>query len=59
MASNVETSDKVWLDSKHTPIDILYKLTARCFGLFEVVSADGAEVMLDLHETFAKHTIRC
>ena len=42
VASKVVAGDKVWLDSKHTPIDIPYKLSARCFGPFEVLSADGA-----------------
>jgi len=27
--SAVKVIDKVWLDSKHTPVDIPYKLTAR------------------------------
>jgi len=44
----------VCLDSKHTPIDIPYKLTARWFGPFEVLSSDGAAVTLDLPETFGK-----
>jgi len=43
-----------WLDSKHTPIDITYKLTARWFGPFEVLSSDGAAVTLDLPGTFGK-----
>ena len=41
-------------DSKHTPIDIPNKLSARWVGPFEVVSADGAEVTLDLPKTFGK-----
>jgi len=45
---------KLWLDSKHTPIDIPYKLTARWFGPFEVLSSDGAAVTLDLPEMFGK-----
>ena len=40
--SRVVAGDKVWLDSKHTPIDIPYKLTARWFGPFKVLSSDGA-----------------
>ena len=32
VASRVVPGDKVWLDSKHIPIDIPYKLTARWFG---------------------------
>jgi len=54
VASRVVSRDKVWLDSKHTPIDIPYKLTARWFGPFEVLSSDGAAVTLDLPETFGK-----
>ena len=50
--------DKVWLDSKHTPIDIPYKLTARWFGPFEVLSSDGAAVTLDLPETFFKSILK-
>jgi len=54
VASRVVPGDKVWLDSKHTPIDMPYKLTAHWFGPFEVLSSDGAAVMLDLPETFGK-----
>ena len=32
VVSRVVPGDKVWLDSKHIPIDIPYKLTARWFG---------------------------
>jgi hypothetical protein len=52
--SAVKVGDKVWLDSKHTPVDIPYKLTARWFGLFEVLESRGAQVTLDLLETFGK-----
>jgi len=34
VASRVVASDKVWLDSKHTPIDIPNKLSVRWFGPF-------------------------
>ena len=54
VASRVVAGDKVWLDFKHAPIDIPYKLTARWFGPFEVLSSDGAAVTLDLPETFGK-----
>ena len=54
VASKVVVGDKVWLDSKHTPIDIPYKLSARWFGPFEVLSVEGAVVTLDLPETFGK-----
>jgi uncharacterized protein (DUF2249 family) len=52
--STVSVGDKVWLDSKHTPVDIPYKLTSRWFGPFEVVAVQGAHVTLDLPETFGK-----
>ena len=42
VASRVVERDKVWLDSKHTPIHIPYKLTARWFGPLKVLSSDGA-----------------
>jgi len=42
------------LDSKHTPVDIPYKLTARWFGPFEVTEVHCAQVTLDLPETFGK-----
>jgi len=45
--------DKVWLDSKHTPVDIPYTLTARWFGPFAVTSVQG-QVTLDLPEIFGK-----
>jgi len=48
----VKVGDKVWLDSKHTPVDIPYKLTTHWFGPFEVLEARGAQVMLDPPETF-------
>jgi len=52
--STVSVGDKVWLDSKHTPVDIPYKLTSRRFGPFEVLAVQGAQVTLDLPETFGK-----
>jgi hypothetical protein len=52
MPSAVKVGDKVWLD--HTPVDIPYKLTARWFGPFEVLESRGAQVTLDLPETFGK-----
>ena len=52
--SAVKVGDKVWLDSKHTPVDIHYKLTARWFGPFEVLESRGAQVTLDLPEIFGK-----
>jgi len=58
MPSAVKIGDKVWLDSKHTPVDISYKLTARWFGPFEVLESRGAQVTLDLSETFGKAHLR-
>ena len=52
--SIVKVGDKVWLDSRHTPIDIPYKLTAQWFGPFVVTAARGAQVILDLPDTFGK-----
>jgi len=52
--STVRVGDKVWLDSKHTPVDIPYDLTSRWFGPFEVMAVQGAQVTLDLPETFGK-----
>jgi len=49
MLCTVKAGDKVWLDSKHTPVDISYKPTARWFGLFEVLEARGAKVTLGLN----------
>ena len=46
--------DKVWLDSKHVPVDVPYKLTSRQFGPFEVLEAAGAQVALDLPATFGR-----
>jgi len=50
----VAVGDKVWLNSKHTPINIPYKLTARWFDPLEVTLVQGAQVTLDLPETFGK-----
>jgi len=52
--STVSVSNKVWLDSKYTLVDIPYKFTSRWFGSFEVVAVQGAQVKLDLPETFGK-----
>jgi len=52
--STVAVGDRVWLDSKHTPVDIPYKLTARWFGPSEVTEMHGAQFTLDLPETFGK-----
>jgi len=54
----VSVRDKVWLDSKLSPADILYILTSRWFGPFEVVAVQGAQVTLDLPEAFGKAHLR-
>ena len=50
--SVVKVRDKVWLDSKHMPVDVPYKLTSHWFGPFDVLEAAGAQVTLDLPATF-------
>jgi len=52
--SAVKVGDKMCLDSKRRPVDIPYKLTACWFGRFEVLASQGAQVTLDLPETFGK-----
>jgi len=52
--STVSVSDKVRLDSKHTPENIPYKLTSGWFGPLEVVAMQGAQMTVDLPETFGK-----
>ena len=42
------------LDSRHTPNDIPFKLTARWFGPFTVLQVKGAQVTLDLPYTFGQ-----
>jgi len=46
--------DLVWLDSRHTPNDIPFKLTARWFEPFTVLQVKGAQATLDLPSTFGK-----
>jgi len=50
--------DMVWLDSKHIPLDLPYKLTAHWFAPFEVTEMNGVQVSFDLPETFGKAHIR-
>ena len=52
--ADVKVGDKVWLDSRHTPIAVPYKLTTRWFGPFVVMEVRGAQVILDLPTTFGK-----
>jgi len=42
------------MDSRHTPNDIPFKLTARWFGPFTVLQVKGAQATLDLPSTFGK-----
>jgi len=50
----LNVSDLVWLDSRHTPNEIPFKLTARWFGPFTVRQVKGAQATLDLPSTFGK-----
>jgi len=50
----LHVGDLVWMDSRHTPNDIPFKLTARWFGPFTVVQVKGAQATLDLPPTFGK-----
>jgi len=55
MQSTVKVSDELWLDSKHTPSDIPYKVNANWFGhlkryTLEMLRSSG----LDLPETFLR-----
>jgi len=44
----------VWMDSKHTPNDVPYKLSARWFGPFRVLEVRCAQTILDLPPSFGK-----
>ena len=52
--ATLNVGDLVWLDSRHTPNDIAFKLTARCFEPFTVLQVNGAQATLDLPSTFGK-----
>ena len=52
--ATLNVGDLVWLDSRHTPNDIPFKLTARWFGLFAVLQVKGAQVTPDVPSTFGK-----
>jgi len=43
----IKVGDLMWMDSKHTPNDAPYKLTARWFGPFKVLEVRGAQTILD------------
>jgi len=51
----IKVGDLVWMDSKHTPNDAPYKLTARWFGPFKGLEVWGAQAILDLPPFFGKH----
>jgi len=42
------------MDSKHTPNDVPYTLSARWFGPFRVLEVRGAQAILDLPPSFGK-----
>ena len=42
------------MDSKHTPNDVPYKLSAQWFGPFRVLEVRGAQAILDLPPSFGK-----
>ena len=50
----IKVGDLVWMDSKHTPNDFPYKLTAQWFGSFRVLELRGAQAILDLPPSFGK-----
>jgi len=50
----IKVGDLVWMDSKHTPNDVPYKLSAQWFGPFRVLEVRGAQAILDLPPSFGK-----
>jgi len=50
----IKVGDFVWMDSKHTPNDVPYKLTAQWFVPFKVLEVRGAQAILDLPPSFGK-----
>jgi len=52
--ATLNVGDLVWLDSRHAPNDIPFKLTARWLGPFTVLQVKGAQATLDLPSTFGK-----
>jgi len=50
----IKAGDLVWMDSKHAPNDVPYKLSARWFGPFRVLEVRGAQTILDLPPSFGK-----
>jgi len=54
LPATLNVGDLLWMDSRHTPNDIPFKLTARWFGPFTVLQVKGAQATLDLPSTFSK-----
>jgi len=52
--ATLHVGDLVWMDSRHTPNDIPFKLIARWFGPFTVFQVKGAQATLDIPSTFGK-----
>jgi len=50
----LNVGDLVWMDSRHTPNDMAFKLTARWFGPFTALQVKGSQKTLDLPLTFGK-----
>ena len=44
----IKVGDLVWMDSKHTPNEVPYKLTVRWFSSFKVLEVRVAQAILDL-----------
>jgi len=44
----LNVSDLVWMDSRHTPNDIPFKLAGRWFGPFTMLDVKGVQTTLDL-----------
>ena len=50
----IKVGNLVYMDSKHTPNDVVYKLTAWWFGPFKVLEVRGAQAILYLPPLFRK-----
>ena len=50
----ITAGDLVWMDSKHTPNDVHYKLLVQWFGPFRVLEVRGTQTILDLPPSFGK-----
>jgi len=54
----IKVGDLVWMDSKHTPNDVPYKLTAQWFGPFKVLEVRGAQIIWIYLHGLSKHITR-